>query len=857
MSTRTGVRQNLNTAVQKLLIFIGRPFFLLVLAATNASLFLLYFIGKTLLLLISAVVKSAVLLTQATTKLKKALAQSLNLASAYLTRLSTKLKSSLPTVKKPLPKISLPRLPHLRLPPFTFLRLPVQLLTQFGPWRKRKPGRPRKSRLRQKLVPIISLFASLSLIFIFGLYLPFLKNLPNPNILVTRNQPLTTKILARDGTVLFKIFKDQNRTLVPLADIPQSLKLATIAIEDKNFYTHPGFSYRGIVRALRRNVLDHQTQGGSTITQQLVKNALLSPEKTLARKVREIILSVLVEIKFDKDEILEMYFNEVAYGGPAYGAEEASQTYFGKSVKNLSLSEASLLAGLPAAPTTYSPFGTHPELAKSRQAEVLRRMHEDGFITADQAETAKTQPLHFTLKRTDITAPHFVMYVRDLLVKKYGEQKVLQGGLEVTTSLDLVIQTAAEDAVRQEIDQLGQLHVTNGAALVTKPHSGEILAMVGSKDYFDFEVDGQVNVTLRPRQPGSSIKPVNYAVALENGFTPATIIPDSPICYRLPAQKPYCPRNYDNAFHGNVTLRNALANSYNVPAVKTLSINGVTKMIEQGQKMGITTWDEPSRFGLSLTLGGGEVKMIDMAVVYGTLANQGLRVDLHPILKVKDSHGKTLEEFECQTGLARAISQNPTSFPNPAAAKSDLAQAVGNNCPSQQVLNPSVAYQLTSILSDSIARIPAFGTNSVLTVPNHQVAVKTGTTQNLRDNWTIGYTSDFVVLSWVGNNDNSPMSYVASGITGASPIWRRITDILLQDKPQHTFPAPQELIKVSVCTLTGQLACPGCPSKEEYFLPGTEPQRACSPEQIKTLKQKQKEEKEKRDQILTGASTEQ
>jgi len=673
------------------------------------------------------------------------------------------------------------------------------------------------------------ILATLIVFFFFAIYRPFLQNLPSPSSLTTRHLPLTTKILARDGTVLFKIYKDQNRTLTKLEDIPQSLKLATLAIEDKNFYNHGGFSYTGIFRALRRNLFDHKTQGGSTITQQLVKNALLSPEKTLTRKIREVILSILVELKFEKDEILEMYFNEVAYGGTAYGVQEASQAYFGKNVHQLTLAEAALLAGLPAAPTTFSPFGAHPELAKIRQHEVLRRMHEDNYITASQAETAKSQPLKFIPQTTPIIAPHFVMYIKDLLVQEYGEQQVLQGGLEVTTSLDPQIQTAAEQAVTTELDKLSRLHITNGAALVTNPQTGEILAMVGSKNYFDTDSDGQVNVTLSLRQPGSSIKPINYAVALENGFTPASIIPDTPICYQLPGQKPYCPRNYDNAFHGNVTLRSALANSYNVPAVKTLSLNSVAKMIEKGRQMGITTWEDSSRFGLSLTLGGGEVKMIDMAVVYATLANNGLKVDLNPILKVKDFHGKALQEFKCSTS-------NPP-------------------CSETFALNPTTTYQLNNILSDNAARTPAFGAHSVLSIPNHQVAVKTGTTQNLRDNWTIGYTQNAVVLVWVGNNDNTPMSYVASGITGASPIWRRITDTLLQNQPPHQFPEPAGLVKVSVCTLTGELACSGCPSRDEYFAPGTQPQRACSPQSIEALKQKYLDEKQRRDQILEGTST--
>ena len=718
-------------------------------------------------------------------------------------------KRTLQSIKL-LSRLQLPKLP----------KLPG--LPQLSPLPKIKIVYP-PIRLQSTYV-IISL---ITLTVIVPLYIFIFRGLPSPTDLTNRQQALTTKIRANDGTVLFKIYKDQNRTLVPLSDIPEYAKQATIAIEDKDFYRHGGFSYRGIFRAIARNVLRHKLQGGSTITQQLVKNALLTPEKTFTRKIKEVILSVGVELTYSKDDILKMYFNEVGYGGTAYGIEEASQMYFGKSVKDITLAEAALLAGLPAAPTTFSPFGAHSELSKIRQHEVLRRMVEDNYIDFHQAEAAKAEKLVFTPQSTEIKAPHFVMYIKDLLVKKYGENLVNQGGLDVITSLDLELQNQAQAIVTDEINKLIRLHINNGAALVTNPQTGEILSMVGSKDYFNFAQDGQVNVTLASRQPGSSIKPVNYAVALSNGFTPATIIDDSPITYQIPGQKPYAPRNYDNQFHGPVTLRTALGSSYNIPAVKTLSTFGVTKMIELGQKMGITTWNDPSRFGLSLTLGGGEIKMIDMAVVYGAFANQGLRVDLHPILKVTDARGKILEEFTC---------------PN-------------RPCDAKPVLNPQVAYQLTDILSDNSARSPAFGSHSLLYIPDHQVAVKTGTTQNLRDNWTIGYTSQFLTLVWVGNNDNTPMSYVASGITGASPIWRNIMDSLIEGQPPHVFSAPTDLIKVKICTLTGQLACTGCPTKEEYFLPGTEPQTACTPELIESIRQQQELRKLERDRILTGAST--
>jgi len=656
-----------------------------------------------------------------------------------------------------------------------------------------------KIPVSRKLMTII-FGISLLIFLLFNLYLFLLRDFPNPNQLITRERIVSTKIYDRQGRLLYKIYRNQNRSLIKLKDVPLSLIQATIAIEDAEFYQHHGFSFKGILRAFFKNLKGDKLYGGSTITQQLVKNALLTPERTFKRKIKEVILSLITEKKFAKDEILQMYLNEVGYGGAAYGIEEASQMYFGKSVKDLNLAECALLAGLPVSPSRFSPFGAQPEKAKERQKLVLQRMREENFITVQEEKEVSTQELHFAPQRTDIKAPHFVMYVKELLAQKYGERVVEEGGLEVKTSLDLDVQETAQQIVSEEIEKIKNLRVGNGAVLVTDPQTGEVLAMIGSKDYFDLKNDGNVNVTLRPRQPGSAIKPITYSLALENGFTPATIIPDTPIVYQIPGQPPYSPRNYDGRFHGNTPLRVALASSYNVPAVKVLSSLGVGKMIERGQQMGITTWDDPSRFGLSLTLGGGEVKMIDMAVAYGTLANMGARVDLNPILEVKNYKGEILEKLEIKN---------------------------------KHVLPPSVAYLLTDILSDNRARTPAFGTNSWLNIPQHpHVAVKTGTTQNLRDNWTIGYTPDYLVAVWVGNNDNTPMSYIASGVTGASPIWHKIMANLLKNIPDKEFPQPEGLVRVEVCPLTNTLPCEGCGGKWEYFLPGTEPKTHCRPEQI-------------------------
>lgn len=671
------------------------------------------------------------------------------------------------------------------------------------------------------------------------------KDLPSPRTLTTRRQALTTRIFDRKGQLLFKFYKNENRTLAPLPEIPLSLRQATIAIEDKDFYSHPGISFRGILRAVWRNFSTGTLSGGSTITQQLVKNALLTPQKSWSRKIKEAILAVGVELDFTKDQILEMYLNEVPYGGSTYGVAEASETYFGKRVQDLTLAQAAFLAGLPASPTEFSPFGEHPELAKDRQKEVLSRMVADGYITQPEADKAVAEKLVLREPNINILAPHFVMYIRSLLAQKYGEVMVDQGGLQVFTSLDLDLQEQAQKIVSQEIDKVRFLHITQGAALVTNPKTGEILAMIGSKNYFDMTQNGNVNATISLRQPGSSIKPVNYAVALENGFTPATIIPDSPITYQTPGQPPYSPVNYDHKFHGNVPLRIALASSYNVPAVKVLAAVGVARMIEQGQKMGITTWDQPDRYGLSLTLGGGDVRMVDMAVVYGTLANLGLKVDLHPILRVDDSQGHVLEKYTCTEARPPTTTSDQgflTKFPGPQDSTSD-------GCQNQPVLNPKVAYILSDILADNVARSPAFGAHSDLVIPGHQVSVKTGTTNNLKDNWTIGYTKDLLTAVWVGNFDSSPMSYVASGVTGASPIWNKIMTTFLANKPDEPLTPPKDLEKVEVCLETGTLSCSACPNKKtEYFLPGTAPRTACSEEQIKKIqeeKEKLKKEAEK------------
>lgn len=665
-----------------------------------------------------------------------------------------------------------------------------------------------------KFVVVTSVVLALSLAS-YKFYSQTLIDLPSPTKLSTNQPALTSKIYDRNGHLLYKLYRQENRSLVTLDQIPEDLVKATIAIEDKDFFSHSGFSVKGILRATKSNLNHDQLQGGSTITQQLIKNTLLSSERTLERKLKELALSVATEFFYSKEEILQMYFNQVPYGGEAYGVEEASQMYFGKSVSELNLSESAYLAGLPAAPSKYSPYGAYPERAVQRQHQVLRRMVEDGYISLEQAQAAFSRELTIKSPTNPISAPHFVMYVRDQLSDQLNPSQVEQGGLEIHTSIDLDIQNQAEQILKEELEKLKNLRITNGAILVTKPSTGEILAMVGSRNYFDQNYDGQVNVTIRPRQPGSAIKPINYAMALENGLTPASTIPDTPICFNIAGQPPYCPKNYDNSFHGLVTLRTALANSYNIPAVKLLNLFGVDKLVNKGSQMGIASWQNSNHYGLSLTLGGGEVTMAELATAYGVFANSGYRVDLKPVLEVKDSQNKAVNLSKCGQNFGQM-----------------------NNCGQVQVLDPRVAYQITSILSDNLARSQAFGLNSVLRIDGHQVAVKTGTTNSLRDNWTIGYTSDYLVAVWVGNNDNTPMSYVASGITGASPIWNKVMTYLLNSsQDQHAFVLPTNLTKVKICSHTGTLACGDCPTIEEYFIPGTEPTTRCSNEQIAAIKQ--------------------
>lgn len=638
-------------------------------------------------------------------------------------------------------------------------------------------------------------------IFVIGLFAWYSKDLPRPDK-VQRTSGLSTVVLDRNGEKLYDIFQEADRIPANWEEVPQYLKDATVAVEDKDFYKHQGLSTTGIIRALFSTIFFHDLQGGSTLTQQLVKTVLLSQERTLPRKIKEAILAIQIERKYSKNDILLMYLNEAPYGGTAAGVKAASEDYFGVPVKNLTLVQCVILAGLPQSPSYYSPFTGESKSYVSRAQHVLRRMREDGYITASQ-ETQASSALPnvvFSTASGALRAPHFVAYVKQLLIDQLGEKVVNAGGLTVTTTLDWKLQDAAQTAVREEVDKAKKLKVSNGAAIVMNPNTGEILAMVGSKDYSATDSSGlKYNVaTQAERQPGSSLKPIIYATALSKGYTASTLLMDVNTKYPSgdPAKPEYNPKNYDGKFRGPMQMRYALGNSINTIAVKMTGIVGVKDILKMGYDMGISTWqptdDMIRHVGLSLPLGGAEVHMTDEAVAYSTLATGGNRIEPVAILKVTNAKGATIYEYKPAT-------------PRP-------------------VLDPGIAYIISSILSDNDARKEEFGPNSYLIIPGRTVAAKTGTTDDKRDNWTSGYTKDRVVITWVGNNDNTPMNpALASGITGAAPIWNRIMKVALKDFPDEPFTQPSNVIQRDIDGYGGGIPVDGQPTRKEYFIQGTEP----------------------------------
>ncbi|MCX6795992.1 MAG: transglycosylase domain-containing protein, partial [Candidatus Falkowbacteria bacterium] len=548
------------------------------------------------------------------------------------------------------------------------------------------------------------------------------RSLPDPNHLIEREVAQSTRIYDRTGkNIIYEIFSEQKRTLVKLSDIPADVKNATIAIEDKDFYKHKGFSFWAIFRSAVTDIIFRRSAGGSTLTQQFIKNAVLTNEKTLTRKIKELILAYRLEQKFSKDEILQMYLNEIPYGSTAYGVQAASQLYFGKDVKDTNLAEAAILAALPQAPTRYSPYGSHKDLLIGRQQYILELMSKQGYITEQEMNDAKNTEVKFKTPSASMIAPHFVMHIKEILSDKYGEKMVEQGGLKITTTLDLYKQNIAEEAIKTIGEKNSAKYDAGNAALLSlDPKTGQILAMVGSRDYFNDDIDGQVNVITSQRQPGSSIKPIIYSAAFIKGYTPNTILFDVVTNFST-SDTPYEPHNYDSKEHGPVTMRQALAGSLNVPAVKTLYLAGVDNVLNLAQDFGYTTFSDRSRFGLSLVLGGGEVKPIEHFNAFSAFAREGI---IHPVtglLKVEDSAGNVLEEYKDDAG--------------------------------KQVIDPKIAREINNILSDNSARAFIFGEKNYLTLDNRPVAAKTGTTNDYHDAWTIGYTPSIVTGVWVGNSD--------------------------------------------------------------------------------------------------------
>ncbi|MDA1316940.1 MAG: transglycosylase domain-containing protein [bacterium] len=677
-----------------------------------------------------------------------------------------------------------------------------------------------KFRIRKRSLRIISFLGMGGLLTAFGLsiflYFYVFVGLPSPYSLKGYGAiPLSSQIYDRHGKLLYEVFRDENRAPVTTDQIPKSLRQATIAIEDKDFYTHGGISIiSGMLRAVKDTVQGGNLQGGSTITQQLVKSALLTPERTIQRKLKEIVLALWVEQIFSKDEILELYLSQVPYGGSSYGVVQASKTYFGKTPAELKLHESALLAGLPQAPTSYSPH-VNPDRAKVRRDQVLQRMLEEGYISEDELKDAREKAITVLPLVTTINAPHFVFEVTKLLEQEYGEELLKTGGLKITTTLDLSMQKMTEEALDTEFESLGRYNVTNGAVLVTRPPTGEILVMVGSINYFDGGSGAFNVVTAGTRQPGSSIKPINYAIGIDRKIvTASTMFLDIPTCFNAAGQsKPYCPKNYDGQFHGPVQLRFALANSYNIPAVKMLAMNTVEDFVASSSAFLITSFKNSSDYGLALTLGGGEVAMTEMAQAFSAFANQGTPRKLNYVLKVEDKVGNVLYEYK------------DPNFELDVSAPLDRPNYL--SMPGTRAISQDTAFIISHILQDNGARSSAFGTNSELVVPKYTVSVKTGTTDDLRDNWTIGYTPNFMVTVWVGNNDFTPMNQgVASGLTGASPIWNTVMTSLLTDQPDLPPIKPSTVIGMQVCTDTGVIAGKSgsgynCPTRFEYLIQGT------------------------------------
>lgn len=577
----------------------------------------------------------------------------------------------------------------------------------------------------------------------------------------------STKIYDRTGEVmLYDLHQDVRRTVVPFDQISQNVKNATVAIEDDQFYNHLGIDVKAIIRAAVSNVQEGELgQGGSTITQQVIKNSVLQREKTFTRKAKEAILALKLEQLKTKDEILEIYLNESPYGGTIYGIEEAARAFFNTSAKDLTIGEAAYLAAIPQAPTYLSPYGNNRDALDARQQLVIERMRQNGYITVEEYEAAKAEVVEFEPQIVSgIKAPHFVMYIREQLAEKYGEEALAERGLKVVTTLDWELQKEAERIVAEKAAINAEKFKASNAGLVaTDPKTGDLLVMVGSRDYFDKEVDGNFNLALANRQPGSSIKPFIYAQAFKEGYLPTTILFDvktqfSTNCepWDMSNDLPcYSPNNHNNQTSGPVNMRNALAQSMNIPAVKALYLVGIHDALKLAADMGLTTLGNPDRYGLTLVLGGGEVKLLDMTHAYGVFANKGVRAEPRNILRIEDTQGNIIEEFGVKE---------------------------------ERVLDENTTNMISDVLSDNVARTPLWGSNNQLRFDDRDVAAKSGSTNNFRDAWIMGYAPNIAVGAWCGNNDNSPMQGLSGLIT--TPMWREFMDIALAKLENETFTQP-------------------------------------------------------------------
>ena len=640
---------------------------------------------------------------------------------------------------------------------------------------------------------------TIGLVSAMGVYAFFSRDLPSPATIHERHQFQSTKIYDRNGVLLHEVYDPNKgrRVALQLNEIPEHVRQVFLAAEDARFYENSGIDYQALIRAAFINLTSRgeRVTGGSTITQQLVKITLLTDERSFVRKIKEAILAIKISRAFSKDEILAMYLNNAYFGSQAYGIESAAHTYFAKPAAELDRAEAALLAGLVRSPSSTNPFKDEGA-AKNEQKRVLEQMVKHRMVSEPEAEQIAAAPLTYNTKQfQELKAPHFAIWIREQLEQnpKYGKEGLYQRGLEVTTTLDFRMQEMAELLVREHVAKLGPFNATDAALVSLNPATGEILAMVGSADYNNKAIKGEVNVAVAPRQPGSSIKPITYLTAFNKGWSPSTIIEDVPTTF--PSIPPYRPRNYDGTFRGKVTARQALAMSLNIPAVKALQHVGVPAMIDQARKMGITSFQDPSKYGLALTLGGGEVRLVDLTTAYGVFANNGKYVPWVSILKVTDAQGNVLDQW-------------PGAKP-------------------VEVANPGRAYNITSILKDNDARTPAFGPNSPLKL-SRPAAVKTGTTDDFKDNWTIGYTSQLVTGVWVGNADNAPMRGT-TGLTGAAPIWHDFMEYALKPLPVDPMDPPAGLVTVKVDRETGKLWQEGCVGEpiEDYFTAGSEPKEKC------------------------------